>query len=541
MTDSLPPGLSPDPLIRFNQFREDPWLFLKFCVFTHDEVDQDQPIKPFPSHFTYLYFIVQMWLRHKKIAVPKSRRMTVSWLMIGLTLWDCIFHKGRSWAFTSKKEEDAKELVKRAEFIYKNIPPEMIDPALLPRLKRDEMQSSPPVLDFEAIHSKIQGFPQGGNQLRQRGFSGILEDECAFQEESEKTYVAAEPTIKGGGRMVKVSSRATEDKGFFKRIVFDKLNAPNGRFPEIAPVPVKSPMEGVDVWLNPENGFLVIDLHYTANPAKRGALFRDGLKKTLPIRQYRMEYEKSWETFEGRPVYEDFNELVHVTRVRPQYHIGLPLLIGWDSSGLTPAAVLAQLQGEQLIIFREIVGQGMGAARFVPHVAQEIAQHYPMITDLREQTISFFDPAAFKKSELTEQTYLSYMIAGGFRQIRPGPMGWKKRVESVVEWLIGLSRGQAKFLIFEEDCPTLVAGFKGGFRYPDSVSESEPDAAKPIKDIHSHPHDGLQYLCGGLKSYRGENYQAKPIPGPSYGFQKRSAAEETESKPGKGFGRPIRG
>lgn len=511
--------LSTDTLERYEQFRNHPWLFLKHCVFTKDEVDSEQPIKAYPSHFEYARFIVLMWGKHKRIAIPKSRRMTVSWTCLALITHDLIFFKGRNWAVLSKKEDAAKELVSRIEFMIQHIPPAMIPAELLPKMKRGGMQSSPPTIEFPDTHSKVQGFPQGGNQLRQYGFSGIFEDECAFQGESEDAYAAAEPTVRGGGRFIKVSSRAIEDGGFFKKIVFDRLDATDIRFAEIPPVSPKSPMEGVTVWKNPKNEFLVIDLHYTANPAKRGAEFRESLRRTLPIRKFEMEYEKSWMTYEGRPVYEDFNPMIHVTRARPKLWTGLPLLIGWDSSGLTPAAVLAQMQEETLVVLREIIGQGMGALRFVPHVIAEIRQHYPGITDISEQTISFFDPAGFKKNEITEETYLQTMVKAGFSQIKPGPMTWKKRVESVVGFLTGMSKGQPHILFFEEDCPTLVAGLKGGFRYPDKVTEVEPDKIKPLKDIHSHPNDALQYLCGGLISYRKDNYNYE-IPTPKYGFQK---------------------
>lgn len=512
--------LKTDPFERYEQFRNDRWLFLKHCIFTKDEVDAELPIKPYPSHFLYAKFIVKMWESHKKIAIPKSRRMTVSWTCLALIVHDIIFFKGRSWAVTSKKEEAARELISRCEFMINHIPANMIHPDLIPKMKRGGMQSSPPAIEFSDIHSKVQGFPQGGNQLRQYGFSGIFEDECAFQEESEDTYAAAEPTVRGGGRFIKVSSRAIEDSGFFKKIVFDQLDAQDIRFPEIPPVTPTSPMEGVQVWKNPKNEFLVIDLHYTANPAKRGEEFRDSLRRTLPIRKFMMEYEKSWMTYEGKPVYEDFNPHIHILAHEPKLHIGLPLLIGWDSSGLTPAAVLGQIQDDSLIIFREIMVSGsIGATKFVPHVVSEIVQNYPQITDIEKQTISFFDPAGFKKNEITEETYLSVMMKNGFRQIRPGPVTWKKRVESVVEYLTGMSKGYPKFQIYEQNCPVLVAGLKGGFRYPDKVIDVEPDQVRPIKDIHSHPNDSLQYLCGGLKSYRAENYDYN-IPTPHYGFQK---------------------
>lgn len=514
-----------DPLERYELFRRDPFAFLEHCVWTRDQTDEVNPIKKYPANddFYYLRFLVRMWEREKKIAVPKSRRMTVSWTFIALALWDCIFHKGRDWAFVSKKEEDSKELVARAEFIYSHIPKDMIEPSLLPKLKRGEMQQSPPALDFEGIYSKIQGFPSGGNQLRQRGFSGIFQDECSFWDDAQKAYASSKPTIDGGGRMVMVSSRAVEDEGFFKRIVFDQLDAPTIRFPEIPPVPAKSPMEGVQVWKNPRNGFTVIELHYTANPKKRGEAFRQALKDTLPVREYRMEYEKSWEAYEGRPVFEDFNDGVHVTQRKPHIDPHLPLLIGWDSSGLTPAAVIGQIQDGQLMIVREImgtdIGMSVGASRFVPFVKQIIYTEYPQILDIEKETISFYDPAGRKKNEITEETYIRRMAAEGFKQQRPGQQTFKARVDAVNDYLVGLTHGRPKILIYEPDCPTLVAGFRGGYRYADSVADNEVAKPEALKDIHSHPQDALQYICTGLKGYKQDRgYEA--LRPPKYSFQK---------------------
>lgn len=523
MTSPIPS----DPLERYEYFRDNPFAFLSHCVFTKDEVDSERPIKPFPAHFDYVRFIALMWTREKRLAIPKSRRMTVSWTCLALITHDIIFFKGRNWAVTSRKEEAAKELVSRIEFIIAHIPEEMISKSLIPKMKHGKMQSSPPTIEFPETHSKVQGHPQGGDQLRQYGFSGIFEDECAFQEESEATYAAAEPTVRGGGRFVKVSSRAIEDGGFFKKIVFDQLDATDIRFPEIPPVQPRIPMEGVQVWKNPKNGFLVIDLHYTANPAKRGDEFREALKKTLPARRYAMEYERSWMTYEGRPVYEDFSPAIHTTTTKPDYEAGLPLLLGWDSSGLTPACIVGQMQEEQLVIFQEIIGEGMGASRFVPLVESTLKQNFPGIHDLSEGVMSFFDPAGFKKNEITEETYIQRMAKHGFTRIFPGAMTWKARVEAVTDRLVGLSKGQPKILIYEGGCPVLVAGFKGGFRYSDRVADAEPDKPQAIKDQHSHIHDGLQYMCSGLKNYRSQNYNFS-MPTPKYSFQKQPAPERPQ-------------
>jgi hypothetical protein len=526
-----------DDLERYEFLRDNAFEFLRHCVFTKDEVDAEQPIKRFPAddpNFPYIRFLVMMWQKKKKIAVPKSRRMTVSWTYLALIAHEIIFFKGRNWAVTSRKEEAAKELISRIEFIITNIPENMISKGLIPKMKHGKMQSSPPTIEFPETHSKVQGHPQGGDQLRQYGFSGIFEDECAFQEESEATYAAAEPTIRGGGRFIKVSSRAIEDGGFFKKIVFDKLDATDIRFPEVPPVPPRIPLEGVQVWENPNNGFTVIDLHYTANPSKRGEAFRDGLRKALPIRRYLMEFERNWMTYEGRPVYEDFSPMIHSTQTKPDYEIGLPLLLGWDSSGLTPACAVGQLQGEQLVIFQEIIGEGMGAGRFVPLVESELKKNFPGIHDLSQGVISFFDPAGFKKNEITEETYLQRMAKHGFTRSFPGAMTWKQRVESVTDRLVGLTKGQPKILIYETACPVLIAGFKGGFRYSDKVADAEPDKPQAIKDQHSHIHDGLQYMCSGLRSYRSDNYNFT-IPTPNYSFQKQPGPERPQLR--KRYGR----
>lgn len=308
-------------------YAENPWAFLSQCVLTLDQVSQDNPIKPFPSYLEYLKFLCMLWQKEKLLAVPKSRRMVCSWNFIALYLHDAIFNSGRFHGFVSKKEDDAGDLIARAEFIYNRIPEWRIPRALLPRLKNGKMSKQPPLIEFEEINSKIQGFPQGADQLRQFTLSGILGDECAFWDQAQAFYSASKPTLDGGGRMTLISSRSP---GFFKKIVFDQLDAQDLTFRETPPVPVKQPLEGVELWKNPRNKFVVVDLHYTADPRKRGEAWREGVRQSMPIRDFLMEYERSWQTFEGKPVYADFNRSIHVSKAALKPEPGIPLLLGWD-------------------------------------------------------------------------------------------------------------------------------------------------------------------------------------------------------------------
>lgn len=194
----------------------DPWYFASTCVRTLDQADKDIPVKPFPSHFEYLKLYFKLWQKHPFIAVPKSRRMFISWATITLYVWDTAFHVGRYNAFVSKKESDADDLVKRAKFILDNIPEDVLPRDLIPKYNYKYC-----TLEFPEIDSKIQGFPQGSDQLRTFTFSGIFGDEAAFWENAQKMYAASLPTLQGGGRMTMVSSPAP---GFFKALVHDQLD-----------------------------------------------------------------------------------------------------------------------------------------------------------------------------------------------------------------------------------------------------------------------------------------------------------------------------
>lgn len=204
-----------DILERFEKVRADPWMFLH-AVRTKDEADFKSPIKKFPIEKEYLKLYTRTWEREKKIAVPKSRRLLMSWTNISLFVWDAMFHIGRSHAFVSKKEEDAADLIERAKFIYDHLDPEWVPKELKPRMDHTYNK-----MKFPEIDSQIRGFPQGADQLRQFTFSGLFFDEAAFWENAEEAYAASLPTIDGQGRIVMVSSPAP---GFFARLVHDRID-----------------------------------------------------------------------------------------------------------------------------------------------------------------------------------------------------------------------------------------------------------------------------------------------------------------------------
>lgn len=465
------------------RYAQDSWAFLSDCVITLDQVDQVKPIKPFPSYLEYLHFLCKLWQREKLLAIPKSRRMVCSWGFISLFSWDTFFHEGRFNAFVSKKEDDSGELVSRAEFIYNKIPRWRIPRALLPKLENSKMSKQPPLLNFPEIQSKIQGFPQGSDQMRQFTFSGMLFDEWAFWEQAQAAYSAAKPTLDGGGRLVGISSRSP---GFFKRVVFDQFDAPDLTFREVPPVPPLRPLEGVEMWKNPKNKFCVVDLHYTANPEKRGTAWREAIRSSMPRRDFEMEYEKSWQTFEGKPVYADFNRALHISPSLLKPEPGIPLLLGWDF-GLTPACILAQLVGRQLRILQEFIETNGSISKLAPVVQMHLQTNYlPWMRD-NEQLTHYVDPAGFQRAQTDERTCIDVMrtVFGPQAQIFPGPVNWESRRKAVEDYLTK-TYGEGPGLLISDTCPVLIEGFNGGYMYPEKAIEIEPANITPIKNKFSH-------------------------------------------------------
>ena len=207
-TESLESKIARNMRTYFNN----PWSMVEDgVVYTLDSTDLLQPVKPFPAH-PWLKLMAEKWLEEPLFASFKSRRMTITWLMVFLHLWLAMFREGASVFFVSDKEEKSDELIDRAHFIYNNIPSTSM---LKPLCKRSYCY-----LEFPGLNSYIHGVPQGADQLRQYTATAILNDEFAFWSKGRETFMASKPTIDGGGKVTLISSPM---EGFFKELCFDLI------------------------------------------------------------------------------------------------------------------------------------------------------------------------------------------------------------------------------------------------------------------------------------------------------------------------------
>jgi hypothetical protein len=257
------------------------------------------------------------------------------------------------------------------------------------------------------------------------------------------------------------------------------------------------PMPGVELWKNPKNGFVVFQLHYQADPQKRDPAYIKEIKESMPARRFRQEYELQWETFEGLSVFADWDIEVHGTKSTILPHVGLPLLLGFDF-GLTPACLVAQLQEETLCCLKEFTALNMGAERFMQWVIPQLHILFPRWLDHQRDFLVFIDPSGQFRKDTDEGTCAGVIDNCGFKNIIPGPVSWEERKNSVDSFLTRRTKTGPCFRVSLPNCPILVRGFQGGYRYDDRVLEVEPNKLRPKKDVHSHIMDALQMVTARI-------------------------------------------
>ncbi len=214
-------------------------LFLFGYVRTRDEHDPKVYAKPIPPK-DYIALLAQALQMTRRLAVPKSRQLLVTWVAAAFTLWVALTLDHALCFVQSKKEEDADAILGRIYDIYVRLPPWMraenpINPAkqgdrqychMIFPWTRDRIaeaaktQATDPEWGLErTTRAHIWAIPQGAEILRSYTSTLILSDEDAFQEQAADAYRACAPTLAPSSWFIKVSSA---NPGHFEQIVMDK-------------------------------------------------------------------------------------------------------------------------------------------------------------------------------------------------------------------------------------------------------------------------------------------------------------------------------
>lgn len=190
---------------------------------------------------------------------------------------------------------------------------------------------------------------------------------------------------------------------------------------------------------------------------------------------------------DGKPVYPEFNDVVHVQHVK--FDSRLDTYVGIDF-GLTPAAVLFQRDPwGRYRVFDELVTEDMGARRFGELLRAKLTGEY----NLLELAGITGDPAGDIRAQTDETTPFEILKAVGVDAKPAETNDFVKRRESVAMCLSRLVEGKAGLMI-DPACRNLRKAMAGAYCYRRlQVSGRETYRDVPDKGPYSHVAEALQY------------------------------------------------
>lgn len=178
----------------------------------------------------------------------------------------------------------------------------------------------------------------------------------------------------------------------------------------------------------------------------------------------------------------------------------VPLLIGIDTSGFNPAAVLAQEYGGRLIIYKELVAFDTLIDTFFDDVLVSTLLS-PRFKDL--DVFAIVDPSD-PKDVRTGMTPMQ-LLKGRQIQTEKAPSNNPTLRINAVKYFMRLHDGLIidNFSVQDPLNPedsnrnsaVLVDGFKGGYNFPKISGSNAGYQSRPSKNDFSHVHDAVQYLA----------------------------------------------
>lgn len=191
----------------------------------------------------------------------------------------------------------------------------------------------------------------------------------------------------------------------------------------------------------------------------------------------------------GRAIFPEFNDRVHVAPEPLKMHSSLPLYLGWDF-GLTPACVIFQMTSRgQFRVLDEITGEDIGLTRMIDtQVMPFLSMKYP-----GAKIISLHDPAGTQRSQADELTCRQVLRNKHLNPSSVSTNAFTPRRESVAYFLTRLVDGEPAFLL-SPTCKRLRKGLNGDYKFKRlNIPGEDRYKDVPDKNMSSHVCEALGY------------------------------------------------
>lgn len=473
-----------------------PKYFIKYAVKTQDQQDPENSCKPLPlEEKEYISHLIDLWYENNKICVLKSRQVIVSWTLLACNAWLALSGSNRDIYIKRTKWDDAIKLLERMMFIFDNIPDKFKQ--FMPKYKDDKLYTyKEGQITIPHLNTKIYAMASGQDQGRGETPTSILFDEFAFDEDDIFSYNTMKPAIQGAARVALISTpvKLFGDRDPFHRKIFeDRLGE---GYEDLAPAKNEEFKKYNDhpsrfhVKYNPGNGFVAIKLHYTADPAKRDALWkkraRSGMDKVL----WDVEMELSWETFAGAGVFSsEYNPEIHVLKHRREPDPNHPVLFrGWDFGG-NHSVVVCQRVRQKLYVIDEFPNMGYNTREIAAHIQQECMQRYGD----EFSYVEVIDPSGRWEGKTSTGLACKDVMNDLDMNIIAGVQDPTRRIDAVMK-LLSTNSGGTPNLLFNPGLHMCNGGMIGGYHYPEKETQNQK-INRPVKNQFSHIMDALEYVA----------------------------------------------
>ncbi len=165
----------------------------KYCWIQHPQRGRILfNLYPFQEKVNTLYQSDQ----NKYLIINKCRQLGISTLIASYSLWLMLFHKDKNILIIATKQETAKNMVGKVQFMYENLPS---------WLKIKAVENNKLSLKL-ANGSQIKAVSAAGDSGRSEAVSLLVIDEAAFIDEIDTIFPSAQQTLATGGKCIVVST-----------------------------------------------------------------------------------------------------------------------------------------------------------------------------------------------------------------------------------------------------------------------------------------------------------------------------------------------
>lgn len=174
-------------------------------ILTKDEADPLAPLKPFPDD-PHLKAIVYAIMERPLLFIEKPRQIMATWATVLTVDWWLRFRPSQLWLLSKSTQDEAKQIMRDKVQHVQNHLPRWVADELPVRMKPADR------FTYAVTQSQLMAVAENAAEREFRGntASGILIDECAYQDSFREMVAAAAPM---SGRIIAITTATLGSPG----------------------------------------------------------------------------------------------------------------------------------------------------------------------------------------------------------------------------------------------------------------------------------------------------------------------------------------